>query len=55
MASDLLTIAASGASAARGALNITTQNIANASTEGYVRRSANMQEVSLSERPVPRE
>ena len=51
MASDMLTIAASGAAAARGALNITAQNIANASTEGYVRRSANMQEVSSSGGP----
>ncbi len=51
MASDLLTIAASGAAAARGALNVTAQNIANASTEGYVRRTATMQEVSSSGGP----
>ena len=38
MASDLLSIAASGAEAARGALDVTAQNIANASTDGYVRR-----------------
>lgn len=46
MASDLLSIAASGARAARGALDVTAQNIANASSDGYVRRSASMQEVS---------
>ena len=48
MASDLLSIAASGARAARGALAITAQNIANASSEGYVRRSARMEEVSAA-------
>lgn len=48
MASDLLSIAASGARAARGALDITAQNIANAASDGYVRRSANMQEVSAA-------
>ncbi len=46
MASDLLSIAASGARAARGALDVTAQNIANAASDGYVRRSASMQEVS---------
>jgi flagellar hook-associated protein 1 FlgK len=48
MASDLLTIAASGARAARGALDVTAQNIANASSDGYVRRSVRMEEVSAS-------
>ena len=48
MASDLLTIAASGARAARGALDVTAQNIANASSEGYVRRSVRMEEVSAT-------
>lgn len=48
MASDLLSIAASGARAARGALDVTAQNIANASSEGYVRRSARMEEVSAA-------
>lgn len=48
MASDLLSIAASGARAARGALDVTAQNIANASSEGYVRRSVNIEEVSAS-------
>ena len=46
MSSDLLTIARSGAKAARIALDVTAQNIANASTEGYVRRTATMSEVS---------
>lgn len=46
MASDLLSIARSGAMAARIGLDVTAQNIANASTEGYVRRSASLAEVS---------
>lgn len=46
MASDLLSIASSGARAARAALDVSAQNIANASTEGYVRRSLNVAEVS---------
>lgn len=48
MASDLLSIAASGARAARGALDVTAQNIANASSEGYVRRSLRIAEVAAS-------
>jgi flagellar hook-associated protein 1 FlgK len=48
MASDLLSIAVSGARAARGALDVTAQNIANASSDGYVRRSARMEEVSAA-------
>jgi flagellar hook-associated protein 1 FlgK len=48
MASDLLSIAASGARAARGALDVTAQNIANAQTEGYVRRTAQMAEVATA-------
>ncbi|MEO7914443.1 MAG: flagellar basal body protein, partial [Novosphingobium sp.] len=48
MASDLLSIARSGAMAARVALDVTAQNIANAGTEGYVRRTAQMAEVSSS-------
>ncbi|MBM0171162.1 flagellar hook-associated protein FlgK [Altererythrobacter sp. C41] len=48
MASDLLSIAASGARAARAALDVTAQNIANASSDGYVRRSVRMEEVSAS-------
>jgi len=48
MASDLLSIATSGARAARAALDVTAQNIANASSDGYVRRSARMEEVAAS-------
>jgi flagellar hook-associated protein 1 FlgK len=48
VASDLLSIAASGARAARGALDVTAQNIANAASDGYVRRSARMEEVSAA-------
>lgn len=48
MASDLLSIAASGARAARGALDVTAQNIANAASDGYVRRTARMEEVSAA-------
>lgn len=46
MASDLLTIAKSGANAARAALDVTAQNISNASTEGYVRRSVQLAELA---------
>ena len=46
MSSNLLAIAASGARAAEVALNITGQNVANASTQGYVRRSANNTEIA---------
>jgi len=46
MASDLLSIGRSGAQAARIALDVTAQNIANASSDGYVRRSAKLKEVS---------
>jgi flagellar hook-associated protein 1 FlgK len=46
MSSNLLAIAASGAQAAEIALDLTGQNIANASTQGYVRRSANTVEVA---------
>lgn len=46
MASDLLTIAASGARAARVALDIAAQNIANAGTEGYVRRTVRLEEMA---------
>lgn len=48
MASDLLSIARSGAQAARVALDVTAQNIANASSEGYVRRSVRLEEVASS-------
>jgi len=46
MASDLLSIASSGAKAARSALDVTAQNIANASSEGYVRRSVQLAELA---------
>ncbi|MBA4087128.1 MAG: flagellar hook-associated protein FlgK [Novosphingobium sp.] len=46
MASDLLSIARSGVQAARIGLDITAQNIANASSSGYVRRSAAFSEVA---------
>jgi flagellar hook-associated protein 1 len=46
MASDLLSIAGSGAKAARIALDVTAQNIANAASEGYVRRSVRLEEVA---------
>ena len=46
MASDLLSIGKSGANAARIALDVTAQNIANASSEGYVRRSVSLREVA---------
>ncbi len=45
MASDLISIAKSGTKAARVALDITAHNIANASTDGYVRRSAKTEEL----------
>ncbi|MFN3516680.1 MAG: flagellar hook-associated protein FlgK [Novosphingobium sp.] len=46
MASDLLAIASSGVRAARGALDVTAQNIANADTAGYVRRSVQLSELA---------
>lgn len=46
MASDLLQIGKSGALAARAALDVTAQNIANAGTAGYVRRSVTQAEVA---------
>lgn len=46
MASDLMSIASSGAKAARAALDVTAQNIANTSTEGYVRRSVQLSEIA---------
>lgn len=46
MASDLLSIGKSGANAARIALDVTAQNIANAASEGYIRRSVSLKEVA---------
>ena len=48
MSSDLLNIAASGVRAARAALDVTSQNIANAATDGYIRRSIRLSEVALA-------
>lgn len=48
MGSDLLTIANSGARAAKAALNVTANNIANASSEGYVRRSVQLSEIAAN-------
>lgn len=48
MSSDLLSIGASGARAAKIALDVTGQNIANASTAGYVRRSTELAEVAAT-------
>lgn len=48
MASDLMSIARSGVQAARIGLDVTAQNIANASSEGYVRRSVSLAEVASS-------
>lgn len=46
MSSDMLQIGSSGLTAAQAALDITSQNIANASTAGYVKRSVNLSELS---------
>ncbi|MBX7481907.1 flagellar hook-associated protein FlgK [Qipengyuania qiaonensis] len=51
MASDLLSIAFSGTRTARAALDVTAQNIANASTGGYVRRTLTVAEVAASGGP----
>jgi len=48
MASDLLTIAHSGTRAARLALDVSAQNIANAGSEGYVRRSIRLEELAAA-------
>jgi flagellar hook-associated protein 1 len=51
VASDLLSIARSGVQAARIGLDLTAQNIANASSTGYVRRSASFSEVASTGGP----
>lgn len=51
MASDLLSIARSGVQVAKIGLDITAQNIANAGSTGYVRRSAAFSEVAASGGP----
>jgi flagellar hook-associated protein 1 len=46
MASDMLQIGSSGLRAAQAALDVTSQNIANASTAGYVKRSVSLSDLS---------
>ena len=46
MPSDLISIARSGAQAAKIALEVTAQNIANASSAGYVRRTVRLEEMA---------
>ncbi|MEO0031145.1 MAG: flagellar hook-associated protein FlgK [Pseudomonadota bacterium] len=46
MSSDLLSIGASGVKAAKIALDVTGQNISNASSDGYIRRTAKSTEVA---------
>lgn len=48
MAADLLTIARSGTRAAKAALDVTAQNITNASSAGYVRRSVSLAELGVN-------
>lgn len=48
MASDLFTIGSSGLKAARAGLEVTSQNITNAATEGYVRRSVSLSEMAAA-------
>ena len=46
MGADLISIANSGARAAKVALDVTANNIANASSEGYIRRTVSLSELS---------
>jgi len=48
MSANMIAIASSGLKAARAALEVTSQNIANAGTEGYVRRSVSLTEMSAN-------
>lgn len=48
MATDLINIGATGANAARSALSVTAQNIANANNPGYSRRTIELAEVSAT-------
>ncbi|HKT86260.1 MAG TPA: flagellar hook-associated protein FlgK [Novosphingobium sp.] len=48
MGADLMSIAKSGAAASRAALDLTAQNIANASSDGYVRRTLSVSELSAN-------
>lgn len=47
MSSNLISIGRSGVNAARSALEVTSNNMTNASSVGYVRRSASMSEVAM--------
>ena len=51
MTGDLLSIASSGTRAARAAIDLTAQNIANADTQGYVRRTLDRAELTATEGP----
>jgi flagellar hook-associated protein 1 len=51
MSSDLLNIGASGLRAYRASLAVTGDNIANAQTAGYARRSVRLEEVSITGAP----
>jgi len=53
MTSDLLSIGASGLRAYRTALAATGDNIANAQTPGYARRSARIEEIAIGALPNP--
>jgi flagellar hook-associated protein 1 FlgK len=48
MPADLISIASSGARAAKLALDVTANNIANASSEGYIRRSIKVAELGVN-------
>lgn len=48
MSANMISIASSGLRAARAALEVTSQNIANAGTDGYVRRSVAQNELSAN-------
>lgn len=48
MGADLISIAKSGAAASRAALDLTAQNIANASSDGYVRRTLSVAELGAN-------
>jgi flagellar hook-associated protein 1 FlgK len=48
MSANMIAIASTGLKAARAALEVTSQNIANAGTDGYVRRSVALTEQSAN-------
>lgn len=51
--SDLLAIGTAGLRSYRAALNVTGDNVANAQTEGYARRSVRIAEVQVGSGPTP--